>query len=597
MNLLQKHLQSYYSNWQSSINLDKQTTCLFLVFSGPGLGKSRLLQEFPRLATEAIPDTNSELKNLLHNAVKFNISFENGTAYLPSEGENPEKILGTRMMFLFSDDTDFGRFRQKYVNGFTVDNALDEIPNDIGSSKAVFLLLDGAQMLLKEGSEVSDSHQLLKSVVRYVCAKMINSVASTKLFIIPVVAATVKRPLENILWHSPQKRVFLSPHRIDGTKIISLPYPWVQTLIHYTGGHGRALEALLYTLQSFNVIENFDQNRQDLNFFSLFISTFRKYLLEAYPYWENLQWIPILKCIIARKPFNRLKDHVIPKISVEKALGLGLLTWNSGIFLSSVLFCLKKVKLTSKHTGEPLEAPFSLCMLISDSHLLSSFGATHKSLHFLLSNAATGLCRSEEGTNWRDFERLVAHLLCLKSEVFDNTKVTLEEFLYGAEMNDMAKQKEVEIHSRKYHEAMNRMEDKVQKGIQLSNDCVTLNAHGASAADILVSFNEFSLRVACRHRKEKLNRDNFLKELTKSFPNFNDNDCFVMCVTGKTQFKVQHEVSGCLCLISSDSFTSFFGPFVGNTFHESNDLIVHGDKNLNDIIIDSIENVGKKRKR
>jgi hypothetical protein len=199
-----------------------------------------------------------------------------------------------------------------------------------------------------------------------------------------------------------------------------------------------------------------------------------------------------------------------------------------------------------------LEAPFSLCMLISDSHLLSSFGAAHKSLHFLLSNAAIGLCRSEEGTSWRDFERLVAHLLCLKSEVFDKSKVTLEEFLYGAEMNDMAKQKEVEIHSRKYHEAKIRMEDKVQ----LPNDCVTLNAHGASAADILVPFNEFSLRVACRHRKEKLDWDNFFLELTKSFPNFNDNDCFVMCVTGKAQFRVQHKVGGFLCLISSDSFTS-----------------------------------------
>jgi hypothetical protein len=323
MESLQQGLQEYYSFWKNKDTLDKNTTRIFLVLSGPGLGKSRLLEELHQLAYDAIPDQNPELKNLLKSALTFKVCFENGSPYTDEDSGDSSEIVGDRMMYLFSDETSFLDFRLRYrKQHFTIIEALNHISNS-NQNRAVFLLIDGIQ-------QVGDK---LMDVVRSVCSHMTKYTKATKLFLIPVFSATIYDPFKKPLnWKSPQVRVFLYPHLINGHQIIQHHLPWVRTLVDDTGGHGRALEALLATLRSWHVDESFDTNREsDPNFFSSILSDFRHNLRMSYQNWNNPLLAPVLKCIVARKPFSSAIDEVMPGLSVDNVLNFGLITWSEGL--------------------------------------------------------------------------------------------------------------------------------------------------------------------------------------------------------------------------------------------------------------------------
>jgi hypothetical protein len=213
-------------------------------------------------------------------------------------------------------------------------------------------------------------------------------------------------------------------------------------------------------------------------------------------------------------------------------------------------------------------APFALCMALSDQ--IMKLGSPHPALSFLLDNATSGL-RRIEGNHWREFERLVAYYLCLKTEVFHGDLVNLKTFLYGADVSDHAR-RIVQIHTRGYNESDNCIEPK--RGNQPPQNCITLNGNGAEAGDILCCFDEpkgFTLRVACRHRQANLNQKAFDNELKKAFLDFNTSNCFMMCVTGPTNFVVRHDHARSLGLVYEKNFGDFFGPFVGRAFRETYD--------------------------
>mmetsp|Transcript_3771 Transcript_3771/g.5769 ORF Transcript_3771/g.5769 Transcript_3771/m.5769 type:complete len:149 (-) Transcript_3771:631-1077(-) len=119
---------------------DKQNNPLYIVFSGPGTGKSRLLEEFPRLAR--LSATTTKMKKFLQEGVVFHVSLENGSTYIRNnEGTNFETVIGSRMMALMSKDhLGFSNFANK-----TIEDALRVIRGQ--EPLAVFLLIDGLQML------------------------------------------------------------------------------------------------------------------------------------------------------------------------------------------------------------------------------------------------------------------------------------------------------------------------------------------------------------------------------------------------------------------------------------------------------------------
>lgn len=77
-------------------------SCSQLVLSGPGTGKSRMLDEMKALLCKAAVESNSQdLIKRMENAYIFRVTFENGTSTVGSllDYENPELDIRFRMLY------------------------------------------------------------------------------------------------------------------------------------------------------------------------------------------------------------------------------------------------------------------------------------------------------------------------------------------------------------------------------------------------------------------------------------------------------------------------------------------------------------------
>jgi len=193
----------------------------------------------------------------------------------------------------------------------------------------------------------------VKACVQTVCNYM-NRGPESGFFVVGVVSATVFVPVEEALKLSPQTREYLHPEPLKGHEIIHSSRWWVRRLIDDTGGHGRAMEALKQTLQDYSVDHQFDERRETQDFFQKIFATFGNRLIKKYPAWvgsdviSSGKWLSLFKNVIARRPFFSLKDLVVEGYTVEDVVNLGLL---------------------SRFPNEegPLEVPFALCLLLSES--------------------------------------------------------------------------------------------------------------------------------------------------------------------------------------------------------------------------------------
>ncbi|KAF0562139.1 putative crinkler family protein [Gigaspora margarita] len=135
---------------------EKKNSPLFTIMGGAGIGKSRLLTELPQIARSAVD--NDELKKRLDNALVFNISFENGTAYDPDLDQNPSFAVGTRMLWQLQRRPDmmFPEFQENPKHQLTPRDIIARIarskhqePSDL----TVFLLLDGVHKLMENSDD------------------------------------------------------------------------------------------------------------------------------------------------------------------------------------------------------------------------------------------------------------------------------------------------------------------------------------------------------------------------------------------------------------------------------------------------------------
>jgi hypothetical protein len=274
MEKLKFALPRHWQAWREEKE-DKKNHPLFLVFSGPGTGKSRLLDEFQSMSVDAVE--NCELKTFLANAAVFKVTLENGSTFSPEETLMVDAVIGSRMMAQMSE-FDFEAFRHRFRNIGSIEGALQAIPRENDDSIAVFLIIDGLQMILPDlknpkvtdiklkdeeidldfNKDINSSFSEKLSRLYVAVVKKMQTLANrfSKFFVVPVIAATVYVPTERALHRSPQDKVLLGPlEPLKGHEIIQSTHHWVHTLVEDTGGHGRALEALWLTLKSFGYFE------------------------------------------------------------------------------------------------------------------------------------------------------------------------------------------------------------------------------------------------------------------------------------------------------------------------------------------------------
>jgi len=250
-------LVKHYQEWEDGSE-DKQNHPLFLVLSGPGTGKSRMLDEMQVLLCLAAEQSKKEdLMQRMKNAYVFHVSFENGTSATGKQLLNPEFPdfdISYRMLYQLSkerpgkDWTEFAsELKTTYSNlPLSIGKVIKMLANlkniDNVKDMTVILCVDGLQKLVNDMSKNCDFYCVMTAVCRFL--------NSSQAFAVCVCSATVQKPVHEALLGSTQRRVFLLPPTLRGDVILSPRTRIEKQLVEDMGGHGRALEALHQVLKA-----------------------------------------------------------------------------------------------------------------------------------------------------------------------------------------------------------------------------------------------------------------------------------------------------------------------------------------------------------
>lgn len=542
---LSSELPQHYQLWQQG--KEDKSHPFFLVLSGPGTGKSRLLDEFPEMARQAC-NKQKGLSTLLQNAFVFNVTFENGTRLVGAEGSNPSQHIGTRMMWQLHRDTSGHSWEDFWTKKqYTIGEALSELSRVTGTprkAQCVMVLVDGMQHLDHTPGDVT-------SVLSSALSTLANFVNAGPEFFIAVAAATIHTSMEDYLRNSKQNRVHLTPSRLDGFKIFPNPNRLERMLIGDMGGHGRALEMLAETLNSTSPDSSFET----------IVTLLRAKLVEKYGDWfrkNATTLLPIFEAVLARRRFPLITDKIYDGFTVEDATLLGMITWddNEGTLCAPfILFWLMSSSCLKQLNG-PLLGLLSNIDLPTEDHRQKG-------------RVTVGLA------TFHHLEEFVLHFRALKSKVFAGKNVSMGEFHAGAKLSPLAQNTVIHVREQQSVRAASQQRSKSDgKQVMIRHEhgeavllgVVVLNGPSASAADVFTSValvETGGSRIvhetfACRLRpQEVLSQEDFDFEHNKAA---NKNDIFLFIHAGRSSVDVN--TSSCrVGLVDRAAFNDYFGPF------------------------------------
>lgn len=558
-------LRDLSTGW-SRHSVDKDLRPVFTITSGPGTGKSRLLDEFPGLCRAASAD-DAVLAALLARAYVFKVSFENGTPFQPDAeaGLDGDTVVGTRMLWQLTDTADdFSAFRSR--SACTIGCALDAlskltiIPR---SEQVVFLLVDGLQKLLplQDRSAAAPLDPVkFRSAINAVSA-CVNGYPER---VVGAIAATLAIPIRQAfgaLSHggSQQARVFLEPPPLSRPEDV-VPdihgMPLLGVLRDDMGGHGRALEVLATCLRSPD---------GKLRPFSSVATNVIARLTSKFDEWIHAAgvkqlWEPLLYAVVSRRRLA-LSD-VVPGTdwTVDSVRSLGL------------------VRLVTDDAADGRAVPGYLEMAVALFQVIRA-GIRPGPLTALVPDYDLLESSSRVAKNWQDFEDLVANFRAVKVAAFRGmASVPLSELHAGARLSAAAAATEVRVPpspdvgvhvlhpTTQYSTATlplnaHRLDVVGRAGEGHAALCdVVLNGASATAGDIFLrldrldrSSGEFvpELEVlACRHCQRDANAAAFDAELDKALGDRSSTSFFLfvtsarMCVDLGSPELVPPEVVG-----------------------------------------------------
>ncbi|KAL4094494.1 hypothetical protein PRIC1_010155 [Phytophthora ramorum] len=242
-------IPAHFAAWKKSRH-DKRSHPLFLCLDGPGTGKSRLLNEFPRLLKKVVAGNgNREMVGLLQNAFTFNVTLENGTG--SGYFTNPSLAIGTRMLYQLQNSLKWATFYQEPAHHLDASAVLAKLCQVKGISSrdlCVILCVDSLQKLGHQaGSKASPFYQAI--------ATLCDLVNASDCWVIAIASATIYQPVNEFLsdssqWHSYLHTTRLSRSTIKGEDVFQGlgDEDLVQLLVDDMGGFGRYLEELYKVL-------------------------------------------------------------------------------------------------------------------------------------------------------------------------------------------------------------------------------------------------------------------------------------------------------------------------------------------------------------
>jgi hypothetical protein len=548
--LLKENLPLHFASWQQGKE-DKQLHPVFMVLSGPGTGKSRLLDEMPVLCCEAVPTDAAGLGNALRRAKVFKVSFENGTPVdVSAEGKDAGLLIGTRMMWQLvrTPELQWDEFWSR--KQFRISDALCELERISGTPRrqqSVMLLVDGLNRL---GHTLGAKDTLFASAL----AQLAGLTNAGPEFAVVAAAATVHTPVDDLLGDSPQLRPMLEPPMLDGALLFPETDSALRVLIGDMGGHGRALEALQDAVK---------EAGSDASFAAL-THTLRAKLHVKYSQWfkeSAAKLTPLFEAVLARRRFTAMSELITDGFTVENATSLGLVFWRNHVLeVPYVLFWL----LASSTAAE--KDP--IMSWLSENHPLTEEDRIE-------GRASVGL---ETHERWEEF---VARFRALKSGVFEGECVPLGQLHAGAVLSQAAKKTTVVVRRQKLVQASRHYDSRSsgqdvrivhENGTGELLDMVVRNAKQAPAADVftaveLAQSSDGQQRTivhetyACRMRDEVLSKVDFVEELNKAAA---QDDIFMFFARGNSAPDLQAFVLSTdrrVGLVSHEVMLPYFGPF------------------------------------
>ena len=261
LSAMQETVQTLHDN--KGVNSDKQRHPLFLVFAGPGQGKSRFLTEFPSLVMRCL--NNIQHVKYQQEPLAFLLTCENGTQpgdWLTQE-LNAQRFVACRMLWQLREanatafaearaPNNFAKFRAQCSKDLTAEDVLRAVLTlEEVECATIVLGIDGMQNLsgfTQRAVEVGKKEPFYQ-VMQEVC-RLINQKEAP--FVVGCVTAT--QSMDHGLATSPQARKFLqlpSVTQVTVNKVDQIPnHPLKHLLVMDMGGHGRALEGLVGALTS-----------------------------------------------------------------------------------------------------------------------------------------------------------------------------------------------------------------------------------------------------------------------------------------------------------------------------------------------------------
>ena len=588
-------------NWASREQgkTDKQSHTIAVMVGGPGDGKSRTLKELSNILRQD-GLFHGTLNVRMQNALRFHISFENGTTGLSdcSLFDNDEfgasQRIGLRMVHQLLPTVMFEDLIKAVKNGALSPDELDPLKllKRLASHQScmvgdltVIFCVDAVQSAggdVDYGEQVKTKTSPMRLVVAALNSMVLKSGNEKNPFCVVCVSATADEAFTK--WpSSATKKIHLPLCRLDPSEIfkgVAVNQDLrLRTVIDDMGGHPRALEKLFQVLVKTEAGSADDKRCMNIDVLTdgwdplLVMSSVGEQLMQSYS--RSFDWgKPLLECVFLGVKVLTTDSIKIGtrSVYVQDILGGGLVFHDA---------------LTSR-----LSAPFIFLFTV-----LYRDPRFQRYLQHLYITVTQVNIERLTGDNLSDeFERQVAIFWHVKTQFFSGSSMSWKKLHSGARFNPNWDQKVTIVPA---PEGIVKLQSKIEtnKGITFTEGIntypdmdvkttthgltlkrrdlkkyVVISANKASAADIYARVNVEGEKklfgISCKMTPNTLRTfDNFVSERAKAVDtNAAAGELFMELALANYDPFADDDIPEHCGLVTRDEFKDYFGPFASRLF-------------------------------